>query len=236
MKPARMMYICAVALAMCWLSGVARAYSEEAVADGERLLATTVERAKAGEASAQDIAVVRYHLLEMKLAAGRITQRAFCPLARAELQTMLTAAGDEETKAGIVELEDRFAAMTTTPELCRQASAAVDAFLFDERAGAPSDADAAEAERTSADAERRYKAGEIDRSEAARAAANALQAQYEAGKLGREAYCRSAQGQTLADLARWVEASAQVGQAALLEQLDARRRLFRFKALCLKRN
>jgi hypothetical protein len=223
-----------IALAVVPLWGPARAYSDEAVADAERLVEVTVERAKAGEASAQDLAVVRYNLLEMKLGAGKISQRSFCLEAHGGLLAMAKAAGDEETKAGIEELGEKIAEMTTTPELCRQASAAVDAFLFSDRLAEPSNAEADDAQRAAREAERRYKAGEINRTDAARAAATSLEAQYAAGKLAREDYCRSGQAETLANLARWVDDEAKVGQAGLLEQVDASRRLFRFKALCHK--
>jgi hypothetical protein len=216
------------------LSGPAFAYSAEAVADGEKLLAATLESVKGGEATAQDLTIVRYHLLEMKMKAGRISINAFCPLARAELVVMAKAGGDEETRTGIEELSDKIATMNASLEMCRVASDAVDGYLFGDRSTNPTDQELADARREAETARRRLQAGEIGRTDAARAEAIALEVEFGAGKLDRDAYCRSRQGEVLEDLARWVEAEAQVGQAALLQRLDARRRLFRFRALCQK--
>src|SRR5690349_18738480 len=83
------------------LAGGAQAYSDEAIADAEALLKATSERAARQEASPQDVAVVRYHLLEMKQAAGRLSPEAFCQEAHVQLQAMAAAEGDEETKAGL---------------------------------------------------------------------------------------------------------------------------------------
>src|SRR5262249_49078701 len=76
------------------LLGVAHAYCDEAVADAEALLKATSERAAAKEATAQDVAVVRYHLLEMQSAAGKLPQEAFCQEARRQLQEAAAAGGD----------------------------------------------------------------------------------------------------------------------------------------------
>jgi hypothetical protein len=213
-------------------TGAALAYSAGAVADGEKLLAATIESVKEGEATAQDLTVVRYHLLEMKMKAGRISVQAFCPLARAELMVMVKAGGDEETRAGIEELGDKIAAMKASLELCREASDAVDGYLFGDRGANPTDEELADARRAAEAAQRRLQAGEIGRTDWARAQSVALETEFGAGKLDRDAYCRSRQGEVLDDLARWVEVEAQVGQATLLQRLDARRRRFRFRALC----
>src|SRR4029453_19211991 len=90
------------------------------------MLTTTTRLAAAKEASAQDISVVRYHLLEMKLLAGKLAPATFCSQARAELQSMAAAEGDEETKAGIAGRSDRIDQMTASTELCPQATALID--------------------------------------------------------------------------------------------------------------
>jgi len=234
MRAGGILYLCALVLSMCATSAKALAYSPEAVADGEKLLIETLERARAGEATAQDLAIVRYHLLEMKLGAGRISRQAFCPLARAELLAMAKAGGDEETRAGIEELGEKISSMTISPELCQQASMAVDSFLFGERTAKATEAQVADDERAAAQAVQDYREGRVNRTLAAQAEANSLETQFSAGTLDRAAYCRSRQGEVLNDLARWVEEEAKVGKSALLERLDARRRLFRFKALCSK--
>jgi hypothetical protein len=219
-------------LAPCLLAGAAGAYSDDAIADAEALLKTTTERARSGEASAQDIAVVRYHLLEMKAAAGKLSPDAFCQQGRSELQAMAAAQGDEETKAGLAARRDKIDAMTTSPELCRQGRAAVDDYLFGAVVLATSDDDVKQAEKAAVEARRRYKAGELDRTSATIAEADALEAPYTAGKITRAAYCASGQAAVLADLVSWVQNLAQVGQMGLLGQIAARRRLYPFKALC----
>ena len=220
------------ALLLRFLIGVAHAYSDEAVDDAEALLKTITERAAAKEASAQDVALVRYHLLEMKQAAGKLAPEAFCQRARLELQAIVTAEGDEETKAGLAERSDKIDAMKTSPELCRQASAVVDSYLFGVVEPAKSEDDVKEAEIAAMEARKRYKAGELDRTSATLAEANALEAPYMAGKITREVYCASGQAAVLADLANWVQNLAQFGQARLLGQIAAKRRLYQFKALC----
>jgi hypothetical protein len=214
------------------LTGGVHAYSDEAIADAEALLKTTSERAAQREASAQDVAVVRYHLLEMKQAAGRLSQEAFCQEAYEQLRAMAEVEGDEETKAGLGARRDKIDAMTTSLELCRQASAAIDDYLFGTAKAAKSDDDVKQAESDAVEARKRYKAGELDRTTATLAEANAFEAPYTAGKITREAYCASGQAAILADLAAWVENLAQVGQIGLLGRIAAKRRLYQFKALC----
>jgi len=217
------------------LLGVAHAYCDEAVADAEALLKATSERAAAKEATAQDVAVVRYHLLEMKSAAGKPPQEAFCQEARRQLQEAAAADGDDETKAGLAERREKINAMTASPERCRQAAADIDAYLFGVVRTAASDDDVKQAEATAVDAQKRYKAGELDRLSATLAEARALEAPYTAGKMTREAYCASAQAAVLADLAAWVQTLAQFGQIGLLGEIAARRQFYRFKALCQAR-
>src|SRR5436189_71665 len=86
---------------------------------GSRLV--PVEHAQRREASAQDVSIARYHLLEMKVAAGRLTAAAFCQQARTELQAMAAAEGDEPVKAEIGLRADKIDAMTISPDLCRLA-------------------------------------------------------------------------------------------------------------------
>ena len=197
-----------------FVTGGAHAYSDEAIADAEALLKTVSGRAASREASTQDVAVVRYHLLEMKQAAGKLSQEAFCQEAHLQLRAMAAAEGDEETKAGLAARRDKIDAMTASPELCRQANDAIDDYLFGALDVAKSDDDVRQAESDAVEARKRYKAGELDRTTATVAEANALEAPYAAGKITREAYCASGQPAVLADLAAWVENLAQVGQIA----------------------
>ena len=216
----------------CLFVTAAQAFSDEAVADAEALLKTTTQRAAAKEASAQDISAAHYYLLEMKLAASKLLPGAFCHQARAELQAMAAAEGDEETKAGLAERADKINAMTSSPELCQQATEMVDSFLFGLAPPAKSDDDVKAAEDSAAAARKRYKAGDLDRLSATLAEAEALEAPFKAGKITREAYCGSAQAAVLADLAGWTQQLAQYGQMGLLGQIAAKRRLWQFRALC----
>jgi len=219
-------------LALLIFVAIAQAYSDEAIADAEALLKSTTERAAAKEASGQDVAVVRYHLLEMRQAAGRLSEEAFCREARLQLQAMAAADGDEETKAGLAGRNDKIEAMTASTQLCRLASAALDSYLFGVDDVATSDDDVKQAETAAAEARKRYKAGELDRLSATLAEARALEAPYTAGKIPREAYCASGQAAVLADLAAWAQTLAQFRQIGLLGQVAAKRRLYQFKALC----
>jgi hypothetical protein len=220
---------CVVATAASAFVGDAVAYTDEAVADAEALLKTTTERAQRHEASAQEVSIARYHLLEMEAGSGKLSSEAFCAQARAELQKMATAGGDEPVKA---EIGRRAGKMTTPPELCRQAIADVDAYLFGGDPPAKTDDDVKEAEKAAEEARRRYKAQDLDRTAATLAEIRGLEAPYTAGKITREAYCTSGQGALLADFADWVQTQAQFGQAGLLGLIVAKRRLFQFKALC----
>jgi hypothetical protein len=222
---------CLVAALTCSFAP-AQAYTGEAVADAEALLKTTAERAKARQASAQDVSIVRYHLMEMKAEAGMLSPEAFCQQARDELQAMTIADGDEPVKAELGLRADRIDAMKNSPELCRQATADVDAYLFGADPPAKTDDDVKEAERAANEARKRYKAGDLDRTSATLAEIAALEARYAAGKITRQAYCASGQGALLADLAGWAQTLAQAGQMGLLGRISARRKLYQFKALC----
>jgi hypothetical protein len=212
--------------------GAAQAYTGEAVADAEALLKTTMEGAKARQASAQEVSIVRYHLLEMKAKAGMLAPEAFCRQAREELQTMEAAEGDEPVKAELGLRGDKIDAMTKSPELCQRATADVDAYLFGADQPARTDDEMKEAESAAAEARKRYKAGDLDRTSATLAEIAALEAPYTAGKISRQAYCASGQSAMLADLVNWMQTLAQAGQAGLLAQISARRRLYQFKASC----
>ena len=178
------------------------------------------------------MAVVGYHLLEMRQAAGKLSQEAFCQEARLQLKAMAAADGDEETKAGLAERNDKIEAMTASTQLCRLASAALDSYLFGVDDVATSDEDVKQAEDAAGEARKRYKAGELDRLSATLAEARALDAPYTAGKITREAYCASRQAAVLAALAAWVQTLAQARQIGLLGQIAVKRRLYQFKALC----
>jgi hypothetical protein len=192
----------------------------------------TTERAQRREASAQDVSVARYHLLEMKAGAGKLSSEAFCEQARLELQKMATADGDEPVKAEIGRRAGKIDIMTTSPELCRQAIADVDAYLFGDDPPAKTDDDVKEAETAAEEARRRYKAQDLDRTTATLAEIRGLEAPYTAGKITRETYCASSLGPLLADFASWTQTRAQFGQAGLLGLIAAKRSLFQFKALC----
>ena len=222
---------CLVAAVTCSFAP-AQAYTGEAVADAEALLKTTMERAKARQASAQEVSIVRYHLLEMKAGDGMLSPEAFCRQAREELQTMAAADGDEPVKAELGLRGDGIDAMKNSPELCRQAVDDVDAYLFGSDPPAKTDDEVREAKKAAEDARKRYKAQDLDRTTATLAEIRGLEAPYTAGKITREAYCASDQGSLLADFAGWVQTQAQFGQAGLLGLIAAKRRLYQFKALC----
>jgi hypothetical protein len=210
----------------------AQAYTDEAVADAEALLKTTAERTKARQASAQEVSIIRYHLLEMKAEAGMLSPEAFCRQAREELQTMAAAEGDEPVKAEMALRGDKFDAMKKSPELCRQAIDDADAYLFGSDPPAKTDDEVNEAKKAAEEATKRYKAQDLDRTTAALTEIRGLEAPYTAGKITRESYCASGQASLLADFAAWVQTQAQFGQAGLLGLIAAKRRLYQFKALC----
>ena len=108
----------------------------------------------------------------------------------------------------------------------------MDSYLFGADPPAKTDDDVKEAERAAAEARKRYKAGDLDRTSATLAEIAALEAPYTAGKISRQAYCASGQSAMLADLVNWMQTLAQAGQAGLLAQISARRRLYQFKASC----
>jgi hypothetical protein len=223
---------CVIAAGACAFAGNAVAYTDEAVADAEALLKTTIDRAQRREASTQELSIARYHLLEMKAGSGKLSPEAFCDQARAELQKMATADGDEPVRAEIGLRADKIDIMTTSPEFCRQAIADVDGYLFGGDPPAKTDDEVQEAEKAAEEARRRYKAQDLDRTTATLAEIRGLEAPYAAGKITREIYCASGQGLLLADFANWVQTQAQFGQAGLLGLIAARRSLFQFKALC----
>ncbi|HTR83553.1 MAG TPA: hypothetical protein VMI56_03675 [Reyranella sp.] len=213
-------------LAACFCFGTAAlAQSDEAIADGETLLKTLQIRVSVGEVWPQDLAIARFYLLELRRAAGKLPEAAFCEQAQAELRIASTIEGDEVTKAGLIERKEAIEAMTRSPELCKQSIAAIDAFLFDSGEPPPTPEAVAEARN-------KYRTGDIDRSTLLDLEAGLAEAQVAAGKLTREAYCASGQRATLGQLVDSVEQRASVGQAGLLERLAAKRRLWAFRALC----
>jgi hypothetical protein len=222
---------CLVAAA-CAFVGAAAAHTGDAVADAEALLRATTERAQRREASAQEVLIARYYLLETKAGAGKLTPEAFCEQAQAELKKMATADGDEPVKAEIALRADKIEAMKASAERCRQAVADVDAYLFGRDLPARTDEDVREAEKAAEQARKRYQAQDLDRTTATLAEIRGLEASYTAGKITREAYCSSGLGPLLADFAGWTETQAQFGHAGLLGVIAAKRRLYRFKALC----
>ena len=228
---ARLRLTCLAAAMACSLAATALAHSDEAIADAEALLKEATDDVTSRRpANAQDLCVVRYYLLQLKLAAGKLTPDAFCRQAQAELRAMTVVEGP--VKAGLEERSDKIEAMTISPEACQQAIAAVDDFLFDIGEPAKSDEDVKEAERVLAETQKQYKNGETDRVALARAEADAFEARYMAGKLTREAYCASGQATSLANLTNWIEQLAQVGQGGVLGRVAAKRRYYEFKGLC----
>jgi hypothetical protein len=220
---------CLVAAA-CAFVGAAAAHTDDAVADAESLLGATTERAQRREASAQEVLIARYYLLETKAGAGLLAPEAFCE--QAELREMATADGDEPVKAEIGLRADKIDAMKASAERCRQAVADVDAYLFGRDLPARTDEDVREAEKAAEQARKRYQAQDLDRTTATLAEIRGLEAPYTAGKITREAYCSSGLGLLLDDFAGWTETQAQFGQVGLLGVIAAKRRLYRFKALC----
>ncbi len=208
------------------------AYSDEAIADGEALLKTLEYGATFGKVTGHDLAVVRYYVLELKRAAGNLPDDAFCPQAQAQIRIMITAEGDEVTKAGLAERRDEVETMTRSPELCRQAVAAVDGFLFGATEPAKTGLAVKIAEDALSQARRKYQAGEAEQLDVTRAEADLLEAQYVSGQSTRAEYCGSNQAATLAHLTQFTEQLAQLGQAGLLERIAAKRRYWAFKALC----
>jgi hypothetical protein len=219
------------ALGLCF-AAQASANSDEAIADGEALLAATKTRASFGEVTFQDLSVVRYYLLELRMAAGKMPRETFCSEAQAELRTMIASDGDEETKAGLAQRRDKVEDMTQSSERCQQAVTAIDDFLFGSNVSVGSVDKVAAAEKALADARQKYRDGDIERTDLLRAEADLIDAQYGSGKLAKEAYCASGQAASLSDLTKTVEQLAQVGQAGLLERIAAKRRYWAFKAQC----
>jgi hypothetical protein len=168
----------------------------------------------------------------MNGSAGKLSPEAFCEQARLELQKMATADGDEPVKAEIGRRADKIDAIKTSSELCRQAIADVDAYIFGGDPPHKTGDDVKEAERAADEARRRYKVQDLDRTTGTLAEIRGLEAPYAAGKITREAYCASGQGPLLSDFASWMQTRAQFGQAGLLGLIAAKRSLFQFKALC----
>ena len=236
---------CVAAATACAFAGAATAHTDEAVADAEALLKMTTERAQRREASSQDVSIARYHPLGC---LGVVTNGSIRDIparnngGRSSLSiddhadsfktSPISADGDEPVKAEIGLRADKIDAMTTSPELCRQVVADVDAYLFDDNPPAKTDDEVREAEKAAEAAQERYKAQDLDRTTATLAEIRGLEAPYTAGKITREAYCASGQGPLLADFAGWMQTRAQFGQAGLLGLIAAKRKLFQFKALC----
>src|SRR5580692_2073107 len=110
-------------LAAMLLSTVpASAYSDEAVQDAQAMLPKAIERASVGELTLGTVAMVRYHLLEMKFRAGQASHADLCRMAPPDLQAVVADLDDpavtaERKKTWLQEI----AVMNTSPAACDRA-------------------------------------------------------------------------------------------------------------------
>ena len=79
------------AMALLLTAAAARAYSDDAVKDAQKLLDSTGERFKFGEVTDTDVALARYNLLDMRWRAGQLDAAAFCAAAKPELAAVAAA-------------------------------------------------------------------------------------------------------------------------------------------------
>lgn len=83
------MAVCIVGATLLVQANNAFAFSADAVADAEKLIASTADRYKKGEVTATDVAQAEAYLLDMKLEAGLITNTDYCAGVLPQLQAVL---------------------------------------------------------------------------------------------------------------------------------------------------
>jgi hypothetical protein len=207
-------------------------FPSQAVKDAQILLDVTNNRWQTGEATADELALARYNVLEMKYRAGQFGHDAFCQAAKRELQTVAGAFEEQDGQTGQkAKWQSQVARMTATPAACDNAVATTDALMFGTVDGAPSAADVKAAEDAAKEAERRMAMGLATHRDAVQAQYHALEVKYGAKLMTREAYC--AQGlpylHTVADA---VAEENRVGQSPLQDVFGAKRALYVLMATC----
>lgn len=144
-RPRYLLGLLAALLAGCPFIGGARAYTAEAVADGDALLRTTNVRYSAGEVTGGDLALVQYFVLDMKYRAGQVTRAAFCPSAKPYLTTIANDPEAANGKAGeAATWREAIAAMTSSSAGCDRAVSAADAWVYGEAQSPAGDVKSAE--------------------------------------------------------------------------------------------
>jgi hypothetical protein len=232
MKIRSMLRLAVAGLALLMSAAAARAFSDDAVKDAQKLVDFTNNRFQAGTARQSDVAVARYNLLYMRLRAGQLSHAAFCRAAKPELQR---AADRPEEPAGQAGEKPKWqrevAAMMSSPAACDRAVATANALLFgfEDRAYSPDEVKAAE-DRANL-MEQRVATGTASRRDAVRAHYDVLAAKYGAKLIPRKEYC----DEGLPDLhaiVDMVERRLQSGDSNQEDVIVSRRDVFRLEALC----
>jgi hypothetical protein len=224
--------LAAVAVTTMLSATAAYAYSQEAVTDAQALLQKTTARSSYGEASAADVAVARYYLLEMEFQARQISRPDYCQSAKADLATIANSFEEQEGQVGQKKKWlDEIAIMDASPAGCDRAVATTNALLFGETEHPYTQAAVDDAQEQAKSAVESFNAGAITKADAAQAQYDLLEIKYGAKQIDRPTYCRLGLPlvQTVDD---GIEQDVLVGQSTLEELIAAKRDLYKVKALC----
>jgi hypothetical protein len=214
------------------VSSAALGYSDDAVKDAEAIAARTAKQVDAGEVNRKDVAVVQFHLLEMKVLAKKISRTTFCQSAKSHLE--LIAANldaDEKPLVDQKKWNEAIASMPASQSGCQVATGIIDKFMFADGPVPHTDTAIRAAELFVDTVNTRFAAGQVTARDVSSARAFLLETKFLADKISRADYCN----QSLPDLqtvADGTASGARVGQVSLIEEIVAKRKLFRQKMFC----
>jgi hypothetical protein len=219
------------------LASAAKSESADAVTDAQAMLDKMIIRADAGGVGVADVAIARYNLLEMKLKAGQMSLDAFCRSAQVELTTVAKNL-DDDPSGQKSRLQEAIAGMPGSEAKCREAMAATAGLLFGATDAAVSAEALRQAEAAFAEMLARRTFGTATTFDVAQAQLAVLQTRYRAGQISRAAFCQGAVFQApnaiaqAQSLVKAVIDREAVGDASLIDEIAARRKLYEIKALC----
>jgi hypothetical protein len=210
----------------------AQAFSVEAVKSADEILKETVARYNAGEVLAEDVALARYYLLDMKYHAGQTTRSAFCRSAKADLQTIADAFEEQDGQAGEkVKWQNAIAKITSTAAGCEGAITITEALLYGVRERPYTADDVRAAEDLAKAVKERAAMGQVTQRDVAQANYGLLEARYGAKLITRKAYC-DAGVPSLQAISNAIFEESRVGQSSLQDVISTKRALYRLKAMC----
>jgi hypothetical protein len=225
----------AAAVAMLVSAGGARAYSDEAIKDAQKLVEFMANRFAAGTADSADVARARYQLIDMRRRAGKMAHAAFCKAAQDELKRVVLRFEEGAGQAGQkAKWQGEIAGMARSAAACDRAAATADRLIYGISTPTHSPAGVKEAEERVSAAQQRVAAGTMSTREFEQTQYELLVEKYGAKQIVLKAYCDEGLRHLgmIVDLA---EQQVRDGRTDIADALQARISVERLKAACRSR-